>query len=378
MLLCGGVTKKVLKDNLTPGKPVDCLDRHVRPMVVESDNVETGIVVDIISEQPNIDNITSINDPRYAPWLEKRRFTENIFKKFNLLSNQILLSKTYPTNSGWPLSGAEKVQREHTGGNVMQPCCSSVMMLDIIKGIILPEPKEKSIDYVKSLFFHRLYTGQSTFGFGLPPGTLLENKLGLAYDTIEDIAHITLPNKKEFILSAFSNGFKRSIDTGILGRFVENLIDQLKLNQDGPPKLVINSQSRNLVIMGDWQRDSIVKDRIGEFFFKSSKNTNEIHLNIDVPQDGLYLISIYHPSVSNAHTSTLIKINHAYGTETTRVNQRLFSRYTKLGDFVLKKGSYQRMITISSEGLPNQSVVVFNAIKLEMYPNCQGIPGNLC
>jgi hypothetical protein len=200
-------------------------------MVVDSDNYETGIVVDIISNAPNIENITSINDPRYPIWLEKRMFVHRIFEKFDLLKNQILISKTYPTNSGWPLSGAEKIQREQTGGNVMQSSCSAVMMLELLKGNILPEPKEESIRYVNSVLFHKLDGSHTSFGTGLPPGTVLKNKIGIAYDTIEDLAHITLPNKREFILTAFSNGFQSYLDTPALGTFAEIVMHFYKLNQ---------------------------------------------------------------------------------------------------------------------------------------------------
>lgn len=347
-------------------------------MVVESDNVETGIVVDIISGQPNIDNITSTNDPRYPSWIEKRKFTENLFKKFNLLSNQIILSKTYPTNSGWPLSGAEKVQREDTGANVMQSCCSAVMMLDIMTGAILPEPKQKSIDYVKGLFFHRLHTGQSSFGYDLPPGTLLENKIGTAYDTVEDIAHITLPNNKKFIFAAFSNGYQRSIDQGILGPYIKSVIDLLKLNEGLIEVNIRAMDERSLSIIGDWQRDNSSKDKIGTFVFTTKSPSSEIHVNVDIPEDGLYLVTFYHPTVTNAHTSTLIKLKHAYGNDDLRVNQRFFSRFTKLGDFILKKGFHQRMITISGNGLNGQTFSVFNTIRFQKYPECNGIPGNLC
>jgi hypothetical protein len=99
------------------------------------------------------------------------------------LSNQILTSKTYPTNSGFPLIGAEKVQREDTGGNVMQPLCSSILMLELMKGDkILPTPIEESREYMKSMLFHQPKIGQSTIGYGLPSGTILYNKLGLAYE----------------------------------------------------------------------------------------------------------------------------------------------------------------------------------------------------
>lgn len=50
------------------------------------------------------------------------------------------------------------------------------------------------------------------------------NKAGWAYDNLVDIAYIILPNKKEFILSAFSNAYQRSTDTGQLAIFSDMVI----------------------------------------------------------------------------------------------------------------------------------------------------------
>jgi hypothetical protein len=50
------------------------------------------------------------------------------------------------------------------------------------------------------------------------------NKAGLAYDNLVDIAYIILPNKKEFILSVFSNGYQRSTDSGQLSVFSDMVI----------------------------------------------------------------------------------------------------------------------------------------------------------
>jgi hypothetical protein len=359
------------------GKPVDCLDHHVRPMVVESDNLETGIVVDIITGAPNIDDLTSISDPRYAPWLEKRKYTQNLFEKLGFLGNQIMLSKTYPTNSGWPLSGAEKVQRDHTGGNVLQPCCMATFLLEIIHGTILPEPRQKSIDYVKSVLYHRVSHSHAPFGFGVPPGTVLENKSGLAYDTLEDVSHITLPNRKSFFMAAFSNAYQRPTDDGALGTFAESVIQKLNLNAGGPWGRTLFAADNGTHLQGDWRRE-VIKDKLGAVYFKSADTSASAHWNVQIPEDGLYRISIYHPSDPNAFTSTTMIIKHAYGTDTLTVNQRLFSRWRKLGDFQLKAGSHTALVRMTGKGLTGSSHIIADAIKIEKYPSCNGLPGYFC
>jgi hypothetical protein len=38
-------------------------------MITVSDNLETGIIVDIVTGAPNIVNLTKSSDPRFAPWV---------------------------------------------------------------------------------------------------------------------------------------------------------------------------------------------------------------------------------------------------------------------------------------------------------------------
>lgn len=75
------------------GKPVNCLDKHVRPMItyryqsglicadLNSDNFETGIVVDMITGTPNVFN----DSIPFAPWAYARLNTERFLNSFGLL-----------------------------------------------------------------------------------------------------------------------------------------------------------------------------------------------------------------------------------------------------------------------------------------------------
>jgi hypothetical protein len=55
--------------------------------------------------------------------------------------------------------GAEKVAREELGMNMMQPCCSAVALLEVLKGKIVPEPIQESVDYAKSVLLHTQWSG---------------------------------------------------------------------------------------------------------------------------------------------------------------------------------------------------------------------------
>jgi len=382
---------------------VDCLDRHVRPMVVVSDNLETGIVVDIITNQTNIEDLNSTDDPRFATFLERRKYTHRILEKFKLLSNQIVMSKTYPSNSGWPLTGAEKVQREYTGSNALQPCCMATFLLDMLTGVILPEPKEESIRYAKSLLFHQIMKDeQSSFGFGLPPGTILENKMGNAYDTTADVAHIVLPNKKEFYLAAYSSGLQRvGIDEAQLGIFVEQLIygvtlanlsqglqtqfhkvsDSLmsheQLHSQGQTNVVAN-----YTLVGNWVRGTEARDKQGSFYLTHSTSEDgaaEVHWNVEVMESGLHSVYAYAPTVpmATAYGKVLHRVKHAQDSVEEFIDQSRSSRWHLIGDYHFKKGFHRDIVVISNKG-PKGSIVIVNSLKLSRYPHCNGIPGNVC
>lgn len=145
---------------------LDCVEDHAHPMITYSDNLETGFVVDTISEQTNIYDMTNASDPRFLPWLAKRNFTQNYFRELNLIGNQIFIGKTYPTNSGeWPL-GSEAVQRSYTGSNAMAPCCAASLILHTMYRL----PKEQT-EYAKRLLFHRHFDDWSAIAPALPPGS---------------------------------------------------------------------------------------------------------------------------------------------------------------------------------------------------------------
>ncbi len=116
----------------------------------------------------------------------------------------MIRSKTYPSNSGQSPWQAEELMGEIFGRNRMCPQCMASLMLEIIYGQLHTDAK----DYMKGLLHHRRWDGDSTVGFGLPPGSMLHNKPGVAYDTVEDIASVILPNGNQFILAFMSNSYE--------------------------------------------------------------------------------------------------------------------------------------------------------------------------
>ncbi len=224
------------------GRAPDCLDADVRPMVVQSDNVATGRVVDAITGVANVawpeaasvplpggagDRLaTAVTPPPgFGPWLERRRYTERLFAAAGLLDGQTLLNKTWPTNSGESPEGYERLSLAIAGRNRMSPDASARLMLALQSGALVPE----GLDYARALLRRDRWSGHAAFGSGLPPGTRLDAKIGTAYDTLQEIAWIELPDARRLVVAAFSDGWNPDdappFDVAPLGAFVEDLLD---------------------------------------------------------------------------------------------------------------------------------------------------------
>jgi hypothetical protein len=356
----------------TNGHPYTFLDADVRPMITVSDNYATGRVVDTITGAPNDKSINSVNDA-FMAWYAKRLYTENYLNPRGLLENQTILHKTYPTNSGSSPSGAEQVAIDYRGGNRMQPKCAASLMLEIIKGAI--EPGANS--YMRELLTHERWGGDSVFGFGLPPGTVYENKLGLAYDTLEDIAYIVLPNGKEFILAAYSNAYSGSepsqpypYDGAILGVFCEQLIERLGFDAGCPPKIKIDDAGANFSLVGSWTTGSAQAEKFGTSYRYKSKGdgSGKAVWNLAVPETGRYEVCVWYPEGTNRATDAPFTVNHAAGATTIKVNQqKTGGRWVRLGDFDFVAG--QGSVVLTDAIADSTKIVVADAVKATKWPS---------
>ncbi len=210
------------------GRPGDCLDAHVAPMLQVSDNVETGFVVDAVSGAPN----APAEGADYEAWFAKRLYTENLLAGHGLLDGQRFINKTYPTNSGEEPAGLEALARERHGRNAMHADGAANLMLAIVSGKF----GRPATDYLRARLRRPPVSRHSFMGGGFPEGTLYESKVGDAYDTLAEIVHAELPDGRQVIIAAFSNG--RDPDgpdeqdlTGLAG-FAKLLVERLPTADD--------------------------------------------------------------------------------------------------------------------------------------------------
>jgi protein phosphatase methylesterase 1 len=180
------------------GRPADCLDAHVAPMLAVSDNVETGFVVDAVTGAPN----APAEGADFEAWFGRRLYTERLLAERGLLDGQRFINKTYPTNSGEEPAGLEALARERHGRNMMHADGAANLMLALVTGRF----GDASAEYLRSRLRRPPVSSHSFMGGGFPEGTRYESKVGDAYDTLAEIVHAELPDGRRVIVAAFSNG----------------------------------------------------------------------------------------------------------------------------------------------------------------------------
>jgi len=302
------------------GKGPECLDAYVRPMVVKSRNVATGVVVDAITGAPN----GPVEGADVSVWIEKRRYTERVLERAGLLGNQRLFTKTYPTNSGEGPVGLEELAWKQLGRNAMSTNLAASLMLALQSGAIEPQATQ----YMRGLLRRPTFSDQGSLGAGLPPGSLQENKSGVAFDTLEDIMYAELPNGRRLIIAALSNGWDQKEpqpwDIARLGRFTELLVERLNLAQGSPvPRYLQPTRSAD-----------------GSFAW-----------SLDAPEDGEYEIAAWYAADAGRTPAALYSIDDADEGSSVQLDQRVWGhRWVKLGDFGLQRGGGKATLSGTAPG----------------------------
>ena len=296
------------------GQAPECLDVHVRPMIVVSDNVATGFVVDRLS---GVLNVTASAAGGFESWLAARRYTERVLDAQGLLGAQRLFNKTYPANSSESPEGFEARARRDVGANVMSPDLAAKLLLAIITGSIEPQASA----YMRALLDRDRFSSDTAFGAGLPPGSRLQNKVGVAYDTLEDIAWMQLPGGQQLIIAAFSNAWDQKEpeprDVAKLSGFPEQLIKALGLERSLPFHRSLppdrSAPARNALLQQRW--------------------------TLPVPRAGRYELALWYDANAGNTNNAEFRIAHAAGDSALSYNQQTWGRrWLPLGQFEFKRG----------------------------------------
>jgi hypothetical protein len=260
------------------GKAPDCLDEFVRPMIVDSDNVATGEVVDRISGAPNAP--TAGNDTE--AWIERRRYTERVLESAGLLGSQRLFTKTYPTNSGEEPAELERLAWQRLGRNAMTTDLASAMMLNVALGTLEPQ----ATDYMRSLLRRPAFSSHSSLGSGLPPGSVHEHQIGRAFDTLQDIMYAELPNGQRLVIAAFTNGWDSSEpepwDVAKLGDFTARLLHELQLDAAAgrAPRYFDASKAADDTVRWQWRTTQSGRYELALWYEADPGNTRDARATV--------------------------------------------------------------------------------------------------
>ena len=197
----------------------------------------------------------------------------------------------------------------------------------------------------------------------------------MAYDTTEDIAFVRMPNGREFVLAAFSNSYVAPYtadpypyDANILGGFCELLTERLGLTANNPAKLVLDNAAVGFSVTGSWATGSSATDKYGaDYRYKTADGTGTATWNLSAPSAGRYEVCVWYPQGTNRAADAAYTVNHAGGSTTVHVNQRLVGgRWFRLGDFQLAQGGGS--VVLAATGADATKLVVADAIRAIMWP----------
>jgi protein phosphatase methylesterase 1 len=365
------------------GREPECLDADVRPMIEQSDNVATGRVVDAISGATNVawapaadvplpsgvarpaPSTTSavLRPPGFDAWLESRRYAERVLESRGLLGDQRLLHKTWPTNSGDEPAGAERLALAVAGRNAMTSDGAARLMLALQTGALVPEGRE----YARSLLRRARWSAQAAYGSGLPPGTGYYAKIGSAYDTLEEIAWLELPDRRRLVVAAFSNGWDQQepppLDVARLGSFVEELVAMLDdgaavhaTDRAGSTRVRGASSASHLPWStvslarpaGSWQRLEARSARAAGAAWVTATPGASYEWRVAVPRAGRYEIAVWYPSAPDQTPAA--RYDLAGGEVPVWLDQRHWGgRWLPLGEVDAVSGSVSVRVSSDAE-----------------------------
>ena len=241
-----------------------------------------------------------------------------------LLGNQRFFTKTYPSNSGSEPSGLEELAWKKMGRNMMSTNGAANLMLAIVSGTIEPQ----ATTYMRSLLRRPTFSDQGSLGGGLPPGSLQENKAGVAFDTLEDVMFAELPNGRRMIVAALSNGLKpqepQPWDVVRLNGLTERIVAKLGLDRGLPAP---------------------------RFLEPARTPDGAFNWTLDVPEDGRYEIAVWYSAEPNRTPAALYEVDDSDEGLRIQLDQRVWgARWIRLGDFDLRRGSASVRVSANAPG----------------------------
>ena len=250
-----------------------CQQDDLVPMLVDSDNVATGRLVDGLTATRNQQDgpvpaeaqalLAPANpaerETAYAAWLAARRHTERRLEALGLLGGMRLFTKTYPTNSGEEPNGFEQRARQELGRNSMSAHDAAALLRALVDGEIDSQSGAPVLTTLRLYLTRSRFSLQSALASGAPSGTRIVGKMGTAFDTLEEVALLDWPahpEKPRVLIAAFSDGFDQATPEPFDGWRLAGLTTELltRLNLMPPPQWQEPQVQRGNTAL--WQRSA--------------------------------------------------------------------------------------------------------------------------
>ncbi|EFA77098.1 golvesin [Heterostelium album PN500] len=354
-----------------------CMQVATQPMMTDYSSIHAGIVVDTVSHAPNA-LFKFANDTGFAEWLENRKYVEKFLDSYGLLGNQTIMNKIYPSNSGPTASYGELIAENIMGPNLMDPLHSALLMLYVVFGGVVPEGDA----YMTDLLTEQTFSDATSFGFGLPPGSVLHSVLGTSSTDVNEIAHVILPNGRELIMSAFTDGYQNfgnpPYQSSILGIFAENLILGLNLTTGNPTRIIMDTAQATVSPTGGWKTGQSIQAYNNTYLYMAGGNITPYSVvwTIPINTTGLYEVCVWFPAALNQTNVAIYTVaTQSNDNRQYVINQQHYgARWILLDSFYFVKGS-NPMVHISNTNIPAGQIVVADTIKVTMWPTTDNIPG---
>jgi hypothetical protein len=202
------------------------------------------------------------------------------------------------------------------------------LMLGVATGTIEPA----ATAYMRGLLRRPSFSAYSSLGGGLPPGSVHENKIGSAFDTLQDVMYAELPNGRRLVIAAFTNGWDAREpepgDVARLGDFTARLLGHLGLD-DAAGRAPVEVQSK-------------------------SRDDGSVRWQWRVPQAGRYEIALWYDAAEPNTRAAQASIADASGRLQAlgSVDQSTWGRrWIRLGDVDLVRGPAAVTLTPAPPGV---------------------------
>lgn len=325
--------------------------------------------------------------PFYIPY--RALASDNIS---NLLVSGKLIAQTYITNTAYRLHPIE-----WQSGSAAGTAAALMERDDLLNYHLLEFPAIRELQQEVALNapIHWAYTGESV----IPPqdGDLIINdRKDLTANTAFDVEayHPTAVRAEIFVDGNFFTEIRRRANGRLhlqspgIGTTGDSLFFEARLYDEADNEVALLSTTVRYAGFGCDQDPTVTdNDDLGLFTVSSSGwsaassqpdrwcNTtyrfrsgtsgfSTATWTLRIPSDGRYKISIWYPASSNRATNSPFTVNHAGGSETFRINQRINGgQWLELGEFDFLAG--QGTVVLSNDIGGSSDLVLADAVRAE-------------